>query len=276
MSKLYEIENFIYNQVPIRIWNHVFRGEDIYTSLHWHLNIELNLVTSGRILFYIDGQPYQMEKDDWNIINSGELHSNNWIEPDDHFEGIAIQISKKFMDDWVGKDVNLIYPTNKEGQKKIYDTIIKLGQIEKESGENRSLKVMEQIFHLLLLLKEYCIHKDNKKIVESKAIENIKQIILYIEKHYKEDITLTQVAHKFDYSPSYLSRMFKEHVGFNFHEYLQNVRLMNSVNMLKEEDVLIGDCALENGFPNIKSFNTIFKKTYGCTPSEWKKRVDAS
>lgn len=47
MSELYEEEQFIYNQVPVRVFHHEFHGADIYTPLHWHRNIEFNLVTGG-------------------------------------------------------------------------------------------------------------------------------------------------------------------------------------------------------------------------------------
>lgn len=113
------------------------------------------------------------------------------------------------------------------------------------------------------------LQPDNRR---SKAISNIKQIVNYIDEHYSEEINLSSVAEQFHYSTAHLSRMFKDHIGFNFHEYPQNVRLMHCVNLLKENNnILLTDCAMNNGFPNIKSFIHTFKKYFGCTPSEWLK-----
>lgn len=56
MSELYENEIFIYNHVPVRVLIHSFDGENIFTPLHWHRNIEFNITTAGRILYNIDGQ----------------------------------------------------------------------------------------------------------------------------------------------------------------------------------------------------------------------------
>lgn len=103
MSELYEEEQFIYNQVPVRVFHHEFHGADIYTPLHWHRNIEFNLVTGGRICMIVDGNAQEMYPGSWCIANSSELHSNHWIDIEDHFEGIAVQISKSFMDHWVGQ-----------------------------------------------------------------------------------------------------------------------------------------------------------------------------
>ena len=58
MSELYESEDFIYNRIPIRIFNHCFDGIEIFTPTHWHRNIEFNLVTCGRIRRIVDGIQY--------------------------------------------------------------------------------------------------------------------------------------------------------------------------------------------------------------------------
>ncbi len=58
MAEHYESEAFIYNQVPVRIFNHSFDGTDIFTSLHWHRNVEFNLTTEGRIKMNIDGKKH--------------------------------------------------------------------------------------------------------------------------------------------------------------------------------------------------------------------------
>ncbi|MBR1849040.1 MAG: helix-turn-helix domain-containing protein [Lachnospiraceae bacterium] len=205
MAEHYESEAFIYNQVPVRIFNHYYDGLDIFTALHWHRNIEFNLTTAGRIKMNIDGESVLLPAGEWCVVNSGELHANHWIEPNDHFEGIC------------------------EGQKK-----------EGRTDEGDS---------------------------------NLKAIINYMDEHYMEQMDLSTVAAAFNYTPTYLSRMFKEHVGRNFYQYLQNVRLMNCVEEMKEdENVRLMECALNHGFPNAKSFIQTFKKTFGCTPSEWMKQ----
>lgn len=141
------------------------------------------------------------------------------------------------------------------------------------AGKFYKEELMETLFVLVRLLREYCvIERTEKQGKKQKGIENIKNIVNYVDEHYKENISLNQVAEKFHYSPAYTSRLFKEHIGYNFYEYLQDVRLLNTVEQLKKfPDILLLDCALENGFPNVKSFITRFKKIYNCTPSEWRK-----
>lgn len=54
--ELYEKEEYIYNQIPIRIYNHSIEKEEIHTPLHWHRSIEIDLVLEGRIILKIDGK----------------------------------------------------------------------------------------------------------------------------------------------------------------------------------------------------------------------------
>lgn len=272
MSELYENEYFIYNQVPVHVFCHNFDGLDIFTPLHWHRNIEFNLTTKGRILMNIDGDNQELYPGDWCVVNSSELHSNHWIDTKDHFEGIAVQISKSFMDCWMGKDVCFIYPSESGAAKEIEEVLIEFGRYHDRSVAN-NLEKMELVFHFLVLLKKYCVCDNAVSSKSDKAISNVKNIINYIDTHYQEALNLNDVAAEFHYTPAHLSRMFKEHIGYNFYAYIQNVRLMHCVEEMKDNpDVRLLECAVGNGFPNVKSFIQTFKKSFGCTPSEWLKK----
>jgi AraC-like DNA-binding protein len=272
MAEFYESEAFIYNRVPVRIFNHKYSGTDIFTSLHWHRNIEFNLTTGGRIRMNVDGTNINLFPGDWCIVNSGELHSNHWIEPEDDFEGVCVQLSKSFVDRWIGDGAYFVVPEDEEVRKRITSMIEEFGRYKLEKKED--LQLMELVFSFLNLLKDHCISKDdtdNHKKSEGDA--NIKAIINYIDENYTEQLDLSGVAEQFGYTPTHLSRMFKEHVGRNFYQYLQNVRLMHAVEeMNDDENVRLMECALNHGFPNVKSFIQTFKKTFGCTPSDWIKQ----
>lgn len=271
MPELYESEQFIYNQVPVRVFCHRFDGTDIFTPLHWHRNIEFNLTTKGRILMNIDGASEELYPGSWCVVNSGELHSNHWIEPEDHFEGVAVQFAKPFMERWLGENVHLMRPTAPGAAKEIENALLTFGEYHAR-GDANDLEKMELVFHFLIILRKYCVDHTAKDKKREKAISNIKGIVNYIDEHYQEALDLNSVADAFHYTSAHLSRMFKEHIGYNFYTYLQNVRLMHCMEEMKADpNVRLLDCAMNNGFPNVKSFIQTFKKNIGCTPSEWLK-----
>ena len=63
-------------------------------------------------------------------------------------------------------------------------------------------------------------------------------------------------------------------MGINFKNYLVNVRLSSAYRDLINTDYSITHIALENGFPNLKSFITAFKRTYGETPYKYIRNMD--
>lgn len=93
-----------------------------------------------------------------------------------------------------------------------------------------------------------------------------------IERNYKENITLSMVAKKVNFSAGYFSRYFKEKTGENFYSYLSHIRLSHAMEEMKSKNLTSLECAMNNGFPNVKAFIETFKKIYDCTPSEYKKR----
>lgn len=101
--------------------------------------------------------------------------------------------------------------------------------------------------------------------------QRLLEIIDYMDRNYSQMITLEEVAQKFYLSTSYLSRYFKQKMGVGFSQYLMNIRLRHSIKDLLYTDDSISQIAMNNGFPNTKSFSTFFKKTYNMTPNEYRK-----
>lgn len=93
----------------------------------------------------------------------------------------------------------------------------------------------------------------------------------YLEQHYDKDITLDALADKLNISSSYLSRYFKEKTGDYFVDYVNSVRISKVKPLLLKTDILIQDAAQSVGYQNINSFNRMFKKFTGYTPSEYRK-----
>ncbi|SDD51055.1 Helix-turn-helix domain-containing protein [Paenibacillus sp. UNCCL117] len=93
----------------------------------------------------------------------------------------------------------------------------------------------------------------------------------YLEQHYDKDITLDSIADKLNISRGYLSRYFKEKTGEYFVDYVNSVRINKAKKLLLHPDIRIQDAAQSVGYQNINSFNRMFKKLTGITPTEFRK-----
>lgn len=100
----------------------------------------------------------------------------------------------------------------------------------------------------------------------------IDQIKEYISQNYMDDISINMIAEKFDLTPNYLSKHFHEKSGVKFIDYLTNVRIANAKRILiQNSQVSIKDVAIMVGYHSPRHFASIFQKSTGDYPSEFRK-----
>lgn len=93
----------------------------------------------------------------------------------------------------------------------------------------------------------------------------------YIEANCMEPLSLGTVAETVHLSPAYFSKLFKSELGIGFSEYLVNVRMKKSQELLLRTDDSIRSIAERVGYPDEKYFCRLFKKQVGIKPSEYRK-----
>jgi YesN/AraC family two-component response regulator len=106
-----------------------------------------------------------------------------------------------------------------------------------------------------------------------KSIDNeqIRRIIVYMNEHYGENISLDRIAKMAYMNPYYFSVFFKKTTGRNFKECLTRIRLEHAITLLNQEDIKTYELAERVGFSDPRYFSELFKKIYGKTPLEYKK-----
>ena len=107
-----------------------------------------------------------------------------------------------------------------------------------------------------------------------KKQQAIMEMVKYIDRNYREKITLEILAREAGYNPSYVSQLFKSCMGINFFEYLTRVRLREATLALSCSEKKILDIALEHGFSDLKSFNFTFKNTFRKSPAEYRRQLN--
>ncbi len=101
----------------------------------------------------------------------------------------------------------------------------------------------------------------------------LRKAINYIQKHYKEQITLNIVAEHVYVSTSYLSRMFKKELGINFIDYLNGLRIEKAKELLMDPKYKTYEVAEKVGINDAHYFSRLFKKYVGISPTEFKDSV---
>ncbi|MRN53810.1 response regulator [Paenibacillus monticola] len=114
-----------------------------------------------------------------------------------------------------------------------------------------------------------------KTRMTSHLIENHESMRVYltkqfINKNYKDELSLEKVAEYLQLSSSYLSNLFKKETGQNFIDYVTEVRIGRAKFLLKTTDCKISEIAREVGYGDEYYFSKVFKKNVGESPLKYR------
>ncbi len=107
--------------------------------------------------------------------------------------------------------------------------------------------------------------------IPQKFTKRIDKILQYIDDHYMEDISLQCLAEEFHFNPIYINRMLKNETGFTFLDIVNSKRMDRAALLLRETDMKIAEIAERVGITDQRYFSQIFKKTFSCTPMQYRK-----
>lgn len=261
---------------------------------HWHKDLELAYLYQGSAVFSANGQNFSIGDKELFLVNSGDIHSVIDYGKD-LVTLVTILIPYDFLKDSCPNIDNIEFKLDNSNEKNItrlkniYEEIVnmyiqdmknnnKLLFFVKDENSNDKfhyIKIKSLLHEILyILLTYFSIKKDiNMGLKTQKHLERLKIITDFIDKNYKDNISLDEIASKYDMSKEYLATMFKKYMGITIGTYLKNIRLKAAYIDLVNTDYSINQLAFDNGFPNIKSFITSFKEQYGETPYKYKKNL---
>lgn len=103
----------------------------------------------------------------------------------------------------------------------------------------------------------------------------IRQAKEYISQHCSDsDLSLSRVAAYIGINPNYLSRLFYSSGEENFIDTLNLYRIENAKLLLRQTGIPIKEIGFKTGFNSMQSFNRVFKKFAGTTPSQYRKEKE--
>ncbi len=101
---------------------------------------------------------------------------------------------------------------------------------------------------------------------------HISKAVRYIDRHYKDNISLASTAEHIGISSEYLSRLFKQELRVKYIDYLTNIRIQQAKKLLLTSEKTLSEICLEVGYPTAAQLNRVFKAKEGITPSKFRKQ----
>ncbi|QDQ00497.1 ABC transporter substrate-binding protein [Lysinibacillus fusiformis] len=100
----------------------------------------------------------------------------------------------------------------------------------------------------------------------------VAQVVMYIQEHYAQSITLESISANLNYSVPHVSSLFKKKTGYSVIDYLIRTRLDIAAKLLVETDATLKEIALSIGYKDPYYFSRLFKKYKGVSPLRFRKR----
>ena len=271
------------DDIPIKLYNGkvVPKYDDpehtTIISKHWHSSIEIFYIITGGIDLWVNSEKYELCNDNLIVVNINEIHSSQYKQNGD---GVLLQIPHEFVKNYYPHIDNISFVCNSVLETNNVDKYCKLKNMLKEIDyiynerkEGYVLKSYSLLFDILFeLVTNFSISKPDKETIKSKKnLERLTKIVEYIKENKKSDLSLDMVAEKVNLTPQYLSKYFQKYMGVSYIKYLNSLRFESAYKDLVNTDLSITHIAIENGFPDAKAFNKLFKKVYGVNPREYRK-----
>jgi len=134
---------------------------------------------------------------------------------------------------------------------------------------NHSATLVEAYFHFHQFYNELV----DALTVTNQAHDNLTQLLAYIDDHYSESLSLTDLSAHFHFNPSYLSSYFSQHLNKGFSDYLTDVRIAKAKELLDNPGLSIADVGSMVGYHDHSYFCKVFKKKTKLSPSRYRKEA---
>lgn len=241
----------------------------------WHPEIEIIFLLQGkgRIYFSDLKTVYTLKEKDILVVNAFEVQE---FELDYNGTALSFMISPEFVQNVAPEllryRINCRSFLHVEEKQQAYNVLRRdlakaFLEFYKKEAENVYLK--GSVAAILGDLEHYFL--DKSQLLENSGIQaTMKTLTHYIHEHYKEHLTLDELAKHTYLSKTYISRCFSRCFGVSFTAYLDLLRLTLAVQLLKGQGNLT-DIAEECGFANVNAMIQAFKRYRGMTPGEYRR-----
>ena len=242
-----------------------------------HNTLEITYVLKGEYEVITENFSHIIKEHEIVIIAPNDIHI---IRQHSKEENVILTIHIDFslfppaMVGEIGQTYESIVCTNKKNShllKKLKVQIGKLFRILLHSSNNL-FELNTSMMEIIYTTSNHTQYPIERLPTQSIHRENYMKAIQYIDKHYKEDLRLTDVANTLMFSVSYTSKLFKKYTGILFVKYVALVRIRESIEDLLEGKKSIEQIAADCGMPNSKAYTKAFKELYGIVPSHYRKK----
>ncbi|MBR6503078.1 MAG: helix-turn-helix transcriptional regulator [Clostridia bacterium] len=230
---------------------------------HWHEFYEIEYVIDGGGECLINNRTFEMKSGMLFFMTPVDFHTVKQAD--------ATVINVMFSPEMAAPDI--LFPFTSFSAPKAMEIPQKsrnfIETILNEIVKNKDkIQFCEALINTLLLK-----FGDNFNLqAKDTAYSSSQKMTFYIINHFREKITLNEIAAAAGLTPSYASAVFKYEMQINFKEYLDNIRFDYAKKLLNYSSRTVLQICCDSGFEDYPNFIRRFKLRFGESPTNYRKK----
>lgn len=247
-------------------------------GLHNHEALEIIVLLDGRLQVSVGEQEYVLNPGDTVLVNPFTLHAGKWLSSGAYDRYLCLTTTLSNLITYNNSPLleccealgtgkfcfDEFYPA---GESHIAKILCRIHDIYTHKSNANECYTLMQLFELIGLLFEKHYHPNVLPQSSRKNVEFSRDVSLYINSHYNQDITTSDAAAALYMELSQFCHMFKQNFGVPFRSRLCHYRCIRASELYSNTDWNIADIAAAVGFSDYCYFSRSFKKYIGVTPA---------
>lgn len=269
--------SIFYQSRAERIWLHT--SENHSFEPHLHRQAELLVVLEGSLTATVDHREYTVSADEGILVFPNRLHSFSTSEKSRAliciFDSSFCYGFRRFFQNSSPDTPHFPLSSFSAHSRLALRELLSLA-----SQFDLSLRIPDDVAsyaqgYLTLLLTDFFREIPVTSEVKYSDPQLEQQLLLYIDSHYTENLSLEQLAREFGVSPFRVSRIFSSKLHSSFPLYVNSRRLEYAKELLANSSLSVTRIALDTGFGSTRTFFREFRRAFQVSPGEFRRQSHA-
>ncbi len=256
---------------------------DFTAESHWHDDIELILILSGEMQYNINGEVVLLKEGEGIFVNARQLHFGYSTEKKE-CEFLCVLLHPILLCSSQTVEQRYVRPLLfheripfchlKDNVGWQHDILLSVREIYEFRDEALSeLKIQRAFLNIWIILCENVISIRKTQVASNHHLSALKDMISFINENYGDKLSLESIAVSGKVGKTGCCTIFKRYLNKTPNEYLTELRLRKSMELLKNTDMTILEISYAVGFSGAGYLAETFRKFYGCTPGEYRRET---
>jgi AraC-like DNA-binding protein/mannose-6-phosphate isomerase-like protein (cupin superfamily) len=243
-------------------------------AVHWHDYYELGYVLDGEATHVVNGVAQVVSPGAVFLLSPADFHA---IEPvgDQPLRAVNTVLHPQLVEQTLESVVpvgDLELPWTAASLPAVADDVQRVREESSTRGPGWDVLVESALRAIVVELARSSVDTTEgaaEGVVVSGPPAHVRRALRYVERHFREPLTLAQVAAVAHLSPHWFSEQFRRATGDSFQSYLKRRRLQFARALLESTDLGVTEVCHAAGFNDPSYFGRAYRAQYGASPAGW-------